>query len=59
MIDRDKNTIKQILKRLENTFDKGYLVAKERGDDMNVWFRIGHDISHDVDTIKFLLDKKD
>lgn len=59
MIDQDKTTIKQILKILENTFDKGYLVAKERGDDMNIWFKIGHDIAHNVETIKFLLDKKD
>ena len=51
----DLKLIEVLLKQIEDNFDKGYTEAKARGDNMDRWFRVGHDISHNISTIKYLL----
>lgn len=47
--------IERLLKAIEDNFDIGYTEAKARGDNMDHWFWVGHDITHNVSTIKYLL----
>ncbi len=51
----DIKLIERFLKAIEDNFDKGYTEAKDRGDNMDRWFRVGHDIAHNISTIKYLL----
>ena len=49
--------ILRMLGSSDSIFDKAYTIAKDRGDNMNIWFRVGHDVAQNKATIKYIMEE--
>jgi len=49
--------ILRMLNNSDDLFDQAYTVARIRGENMNVWARVGHDVAQNKATIKYIMEE--